>query len=160
MLVLRLAAACLALGAVRLDGLSVVTGTVSDFSQDETRGQARTARVGQAMLDERLNPDYLKRHNLDPSRYIDNQNHFSPTGADWDAYRPINRSNHTTRPVRNQIPECSHNAQRCATGFANDQLCHPFDPMSRPTPRALLRLIEQHLHGFLAMLDGIGTHRR
>lgn len=82
-LVLCVAATCLAVGAVLLYVLSVITRAVSDFSQDETREQVRIARGGPVTLDERLNPAYLERYNLDPSRYINSQGHFSPTGADW-----------------------------------------------------------------------------
>jgi len=87
MLLLCAAATCLAVGAVLLYELSVVARAVSDFSQDETREQARIARGGQVSLDERLKPAYLNRYNLDPGHYIDSQGHFSPTGADWQRWK-------------------------------------------------------------------------
>jgi hypothetical protein len=86
-LVLCIAATCLATGAALLFELSVVSRAVSDFSHDETRERARTAHGGQVTLDERLNPAYLKRYDLDPGQYIDSQGHFSPTGADWQRWR-------------------------------------------------------------------------
>lgn len=86
-LVLCVAATCLATGAALLFELSVVSRAVSDFSQDETRERARIAHGGQVTLDERLNPAYLKRYDLDPGEYTDSQGHFSPTGADWQRWR-------------------------------------------------------------------------
>jgi len=81
-LVLCIAATFLAVGTALLYELSVVSGAVSDFGQDERDDQVRIAH-GQLTLDERLNPAYLKRYGLDKTRYTDRQGRFSPTGADW-----------------------------------------------------------------------------
>jgi hypothetical protein len=86
-LVLCIAATCLAIGATLLFQLSIVSRAVSDFSQDETRERARITHGGQGSLDERLNQAYLKRYDLDPGQYTDSQGHFSPTGADWQRWR-------------------------------------------------------------------------
>jgi hypothetical protein len=81
-LVLCIAATFLAVGAALLYELSVVSRAVSDFSEDERHEQVRIAHA-QLTLDERLNPAYLKRYDLDATRYADSHGHFSPTGADW-----------------------------------------------------------------------------
>jgi hypothetical protein len=89
-LVLCIAATCLAIGATLLFQLSIVSRAVSDFSQDETRERARITHGGQGSLDERLNQAYLKRYDLDPGQYTDSQgptvraifHQRAPTGSD------------------------------------------------------------------------------
>ncbi|WP_245254282.1 hypothetical protein [Paraburkholderia sp. LEh10] len=73
----------LAVGAALLYEFSVVSRAVSDFIQVERLEQVRIAHDGQLTPDERLNPAYLKRYGLDPTRYADRHAQFSPTGADW-----------------------------------------------------------------------------
>ncbi|MEX3934246.1 hypothetical protein AB4Y32_21020 [Paraburkholderia phymatum] len=87
LLALCIAATCLAAGAALLVELLAVSRAVSEFSLDETRERARIAHDGRITLDERLNPAYLKRYNLDPRQYTDSQGHFSPTRADWQRWR-------------------------------------------------------------------------
>jgi hypothetical protein len=86
-LALCIAATCLAAGAALLVELLIVSRAVSDFSLDEMREQGRVAHDGRITFDERLNPAYLKRYDLDPRQYTNSQGHFSPTGADWQRWR-------------------------------------------------------------------------
>ncbi|MPW21954.1 hypothetical protein GCT13_35150 [Paraburkholderia sp. CNPSo 3157] len=87
LLALCIAATCLVAGAALLVELLIVSRAVSDFSLDEMREQARIAHDGRITLDERLNPAYLKRYDLDPGQYTDSQGRVSPTGADWQRWR-------------------------------------------------------------------------
>lgn len=82
-LMLCIGVTCLAIGAMLLYELSVISRAVSDFRLDEATENARISRGEKPAIENRLNPPYLKRYGLDLNAYMDKQGHFSPTGSDW-----------------------------------------------------------------------------